>query len=139
MKRIVLLSLIAILFVNCVSKTEYEKLEMEKEKLTNENLLQFAKIEFLNSKIKEFEQEKEKAETQKNKIKWYSNKQALNYLKDYYDFYQTDLKFKDEKIRRVSDNEFKISLTECLKKMNHCYAKVYTLTIDNKGKYTMNY
>ena len=63
----------------------------------------------------------------------------MDYLKDYYEFYLRDLKFKDAKIRRTADNEFLISLTECLKKIDHCYAKVWTLTINKDGTYTMNY
>ncbi len=120
MRKTLYLILSTILLVGCVSQSEYDKLQEE------------------NTRLKQ-EIEKIKVGIEKNNIKWYSKDQAMNYLKDYYEFYQTDLKFKNAKIRRISDNEFLISLKECLKDIDYCYAKVWTLTIDNKGNYTMNY
>lgn len=139
MKKILYLSLTTILLIGCVSQSEYDKLQEENEKLKQENEMQLEKIVSLTSKLEELENEKIKAEIEKNKVKWYSKDEAMNYVKDYYQFYKTDLYFKNAKTRRVSDNEFLISLTECLKSVDHCYSKVYRLTIDKEGNYKMNY
>ena len=144
MKKAFYLIFATVLFFGCVSQSEYDKLQEENKKLKEKNSIQFARIALLTSELDELEREKEKAQIEKNRIKWYSDDQALNYVKDYYEFYNTDNKFRNVKIRRVTDNEFRVSLEECTKKASFSNddffwnARVYRLTIDNKGKYDMN-
>ena len=144
MRKTLYLILATILLVGCVSQSEYDKLQEDNKKLKEENEIQFARIALLTSKVDELENEKVKSQIKKNRIKWYSDKQALNYVKDYYEFYNADSKYRGVKLRRVTDNEFRISLEECPKKGGFSdndffwTARVYRLTIDNKGNYDMN-
>ena len=144
MKKIHFFILIPILFFGCVSQTKYDELLEENKQLKEENGIQSTRIMLFEAKVEELEEEKRNAQIEKTKIKWYSDEQALGYVKDYYEFYNSDNRFRNVKIRRVTDNQFRVSLEECTKKANFSNddffwnARVYRRTIDNKGNYDMN-
>jgi hypothetical protein len=136
--------LIPFLLFSCVSQTKYDELLEENKQLKEENGIQSTRIMMFEVKVEELEEEKRNVQIEKTKIKWYSDEQALGYVKDYYEFYNSDNRFRNVKIRRVTDNQFRVSLEECTKKAEFSNddffwnARVYRLTIDNKGNYDMN-
>lgn len=92
-----------------------------------------------------FSQEKSSSPTKQKKhvpVK-YDEGNALVCLYDYYEFYHADYTFRNEKIRRVSNNVFYISLQECLDKKEFkesdffWSSKVFVLTIHSSKKYTI--
>lgn len=121
---------------SCVSKTEYDKLNTEKELLTQKlNLLQIEYDKLLEAQRQE--------EIQRTKIKYYSEQEALGYIKDYYSFYQPDILYRNVRLRRTGDNSFKVSLETTTSKGDFSNddffwsSQVYNLTISNDGKYKL--
>ena len=119
---------IGILMLNaCVSKSDYEKLEKEKNDLAN--------------KLEELYEEKRLAEIEKNKKPYVSESQALEYIKDNYTFYQKDMLYRNVQLRRISDNSFKVSIEECTKKGQFSnddffwFSNIRTLTVYSDGTY----
>lgn len=81
----------------------------------------------------------------------YSEEQALEYIKDYYEFYNADETYSTPKVRRISNNVFYISLDYC-NAGDSCFqqydsyrtrqdifwrSKVLILTISPNDKYTV--
>ena len=155
MKKLLILAVISIFF-GCVNKSDYETLEKENRQLKTE-------IEDLRQKVFGLEHNlKEKQYRNNLKINSIQNKnsksinetidnskhfdesEALNLVQDYYDFYNADFAFKNPRVRRMTNNKFRISLKECINKEPflsddfHWSSVNYILTINNNGKYTMN-
>lgn len=128
MNKLIYLIVFAPLMLGCVSQAEYDKLKAEKEKLQNDydNLLA----------------EKRQIEIEKNSKKYFSEKDVLSALRDYYEFYDRDMVYRNPKIRRVDNNSFKISMDIRYKKApNENFfwnATVITLVINNDGSYKIN-
>jgi hypothetical protein len=128
MNKLIYLIVLVPLMLSCVSQTEYDKLKAEKEKLQNDydNLLE----------------EKRQIEIVKNSKKHFSETEVLSILKDYYDFYNREMVYRNPKIRRVDSNSFKISLDIRPKKApNENFfwdSTVLTLVINNDGSYKIN-
>ncbi len=45
---------------------------------------------------------------------------AMELIKDNYEFYERDISYKDVKIRRIDNNEFEISVLECICSPSSC-------------------
>ncbi|HFG0566739.1 hypothetical protein [Flavobacterium psychrophilum] len=73
----------------------------------------------------------------------YSEEKALEFLEDYFSFYNADEAYRNPNVRRVSNNVFYISLQTCINKTEfleddfHWNAKVYVLKIQSSTKYTI--
>ena len=155
MKKLLILSVISIFF-GCVNKSDYETVEKENRQLKTE-------IEDLRQKVYGLEHNlKEKQYRNNSKINSIQNKnsksinetidnskhfdesEALNLVQDYYDFYNADFAYRNPRVRRMTNNKFRISLKECVNKEPflsndfHWSSVNYILTINNNGKYTMN-
>jgi|688.fasta_scaffold1349640_1 hypothetical protein len=135
MKRLIyILTLTAFTFSGCVSKSDYEKLKQENETLTIE-------INQLNIKINTLTIEKEEMEEKKRIAALHTEADALKLIKDYYEFYDADNIYRKPKVRRVSENVFRISLEECPRRgefSNDNFfwrSTVIKLTIYEDGKY----
>jgi curved DNA-binding protein CbpA len=70
--------------------------------------------------------------------------EALSYVNDYYDFYRRDYKFRNPKLKKVSDYEFQVSLEECIddpaftEGNTFWHAVVYTLHVNYDKTYNLN-
>jgi len=70
--------------------------------------------------------------------------EALSYINDYYDFYRRDYKFRNPKLKKVSDYEFQVSLEECIddpaftEGNTFWHAVVYTLHVNYDKTYNLN-
>ena len=53
----------------------------------------------------------------------FSESQAIEYVEDYYDFYNADHKAENIRVRRISNNVFKVSLSR-ITSYNVCYTKL---------------
>jgi len=112
--------------ISCVPKSDYDKLKNENNELKTE--IQRHKLE----KQKEEERLKELVHTEE---------EALRLVADYYEFYNSNMKYKNPKIRRTSNDSFQVSVQECLKKTGYCdnetfwNSKVLTLTINKDKSY----
>lgn len=161
MRKLILIILLCVLFVSCVSQSKYEKLEAReeyaretaKEYMHLYDSLIYVVIPKLEEKIKQQNKPRKKAKT---KSKFYTEQQALNYIKDWYDFYNSEWTYRNPRIRRKANNVFVVSLEEATKssriekiKINKdlttsktgemiytWYSNVYELTIANNGKYS---
>jgi len=94
----------------------------------------------LKTEIQRHKLEKQKEE-QRLKELVYTEEEALRLVADYYEFYNSNMKYKNPKIRRTSNDSFQVSVQECLKKTGYCdnetfwNSKVLTLTINKDGSY----
>lgn len=158
MKYLILLILVTSI-TGCVSKSNYDDIKSEKENLE----VELANIKSENEKLKQELSEindelnsvndelssvklnynivlenKKQAEVEKTKVRYYSEAEALEFLKDYYDFYHTGYIYRNVKTRRVNDNTFIFSLEESssFKKM-YVGTTLYDLWINNDGTYKM--
>ena len=69
-----------------------------------------------------------------------TDENAIRLIKDYYTFYNSNYVFRNPQIRKISSNEFQISLEECSKSflqsnIDEWTSKVLVLTIYENGKY----
>lgn len=77
----------------------------------------------------------------KTSTKKYSEEEALEYIKDYYDYYHADHVYRNARARRITNNKFDISLEECINKTDFAdneffwSSKVLVLSIKGNGKY----
>jgi len=83
---------------------------------------------------------KKKPSTTKKASVKYSEEKALELVEDNYTFYDAGNKYRNAKVRRVSNNVFYVSLEECSKDFADkgdffWHAKVYVLTIASNTKY----
>jgi hypothetical protein len=102
----------------------------------------------------------QKKKTTKKAIKSYTVEQALEYVDDYFSFYEADTAYDNPEARKISNNVFHIRVDVC--KHGNCYktktewsnndirtvstgekdsfwweSKLYVLTIGTGGKYSM--
>lgn len=118
----------------CVPKSDYEKLEKEKNEIERQ-------LEETQREYNLLYEEKRQAEIEKNRTPYISEEEALKYIKDNYAFYEKDMKYRNVQLRRIGDNSFRVSLEECTKKgdfSNNDFfwnARVRTLTVHKSGKY----
>jgi len=131
----------ALSLIGCVSQTEYDKLETEKNNA--ESSLQAVKQE-LSEVSHQYElilEEQRQAEIERNKKPYINELQALQYIEDNFSFYQQDETYRNVQLRRIDDNSFRVSLEQCTKKGTFSnndffwHSKVRTLTVHNNGKY----
>lgn len=112
--------------ISCVPKSDYDKLKNENNELKTE--------------IQRHKLEKQKEE-QRLKELVHTEEEALRLVADYYEFYNSNMKYKNPKIRRTSNDSFQVSVQECLKKTGYCdnetfwNSKVLTLTINKDKSY----
>lgn len=136
---IILISLFTL--SGCVSKSDYEKLEVENSELTIQ--LDATKQELLNisNKYNQLNYEKQQAEIEKNNTPYISEDQAMQYISDNFAFYEKDVSYRNVQVRRISDNSFSVSLETCTKKgpfSNDEFfwrTSVRNLTVHKSGKY----
>jgi|GEM_PF-3426912 len=124
-----------ILFLgSCVPKSNYDKLKLEYNKLKSENDSLKTSLKSQNNKGN-----RKRVKQAQTSSKLYSDEDALEFVKDYYDFYNANYKYRNARVRRISNNEFLISLEECDKDLtsNESFwnARVRTLTIKDDGTY----
>ena len=135
MNKMIFLILLTTLF-SCVTKTEYDKLKTEKELLAQ-------KLNLLQSEYDKLLEAQRQVEIERAKIKYYTEQEALGFIKDYYSFYQPDILYRNVRLRRTGDNSFKVSLETTTSKGDFSNddffwsSQVYNLTISNDGKYKL--
>jgi len=150
-KNIILICFILIV-PSCSNKAEIDKLlELQKEveslKIENNELL--SKNEKLTQSVdslilinKKSIKKDTSIKTTEKSLKYFSESQAIEYVEDYYDFYNADHKAENIRVRRISNNVFKVSLSDYHKAFEHSKESMsrnlnYTLTIKEGGNYTM--
>ncbi|HFG0566541.1 TPA: hypothetical protein ACGFUW_002323 [Flavobacterium psychrophilum] len=73
----------------------------------------------------------------------YTEEKALEFLEDYFSFYNADEAYRNPNVRRISNNVFYISLQTCINKAEfmeddfHWNSKVLVLKIQSSTKYTI--
>ena len=128
-------------FSGCVSKSDYEKVKNENDSLTIEIKQLKIDINIVRSENQTFREEKQKLEEKKRQASYHSEEEALRLVKDYYEFYDADQTYRNPRVRRISNNSFRISLEECTKKGSFSddnffwRSTVVRLTISEDGKY----
>lgn len=150
MKTYSLLILIILMTSGCVSKTKYENLLAENEKLKTE--LEQLKLEkhHVDSINNQFLIDKKKQEEEKKLIKWHSEEEANKALQDYYSFVYKSHNGRNPKYERLSNNQFKVSLEETDNRLKSAgnanpfnfelewYPIIYKITINENGTYLIN-
>ncbi len=135
MKKIIIALTISVTLLSCVvPQSDYNKLKSENEQLKNE----ISNIEIENTELKSRLEEKKRIASN------HSEAEALKFLKDYYSFYNSDMTYRNPRVRRVDGNTFKISLEDCTKKADFkkddffWHSQVLTLVINEDGTYKVN-
>lgn len=86
-------------------------------------------------------EEKRQAEIERNRKPYITEAQALQHIKDNYNFDEKHMRYRNVQLRRIADNSFRVSLETCTKKGNFSNndffwtSSVRTLTVNNNGKY----
>ena len=134
---------------------EIESLKTENNNLKSKSLVLEKTLDSINLKFKN----KSKADktvkipvnTSQATGKYYSEAEAIDFVKDYYNFYNADYIVKNIRVRRISNNKFQVSLEEMSKnimEIKESIAKLkgeevkwdsnnYTLTIFNENNYIL--
>lgn len=146
------LILISLIFSSCgVPQKKYDDVILERDSLLvivadnkklierNEELSQ--SLSKLRENFDKVWKEKFELEREKNsKIVIYDS-DALSYLKDYYEFYDSDKLYRYPKLRRVESNRYIISLEECDKRFSKdeffWKSVVKELIVNNDKTYTL--
>lgn len=138
MKTVTLTNLVLLLslmtLTSCVSKSDYDKVKKELEETKQE-------LSKMKRNYESLLEEKKQEELERNRIPFISEAQALNYIKDFFDFYNKDMTYRNVVLRRISDNSFRVSLETCTNKgdfSNNDFfwtSSVRTLTVHSNGKY----
>lgn len=142
-RKIIALSIPLIISACGVPQDEYDKLKLEKVAL--EEKLQDSELEISNLKQQNDDllEEKRQIEIEKNKTPFVTESQALDYIKDYYDFYDSDVDYRNVRLRRLEDNVFTVSLEECTKKGSFSdndffwTSRIKRLTVNSDGTYKL--
>jgi hypothetical protein len=154
MKQLVFPVLVAFLTISCVLKSDYHSLKASRDSLRIENdsikqkLSKYISTDKIKSNgILETLVEQSKRRVTRSEppaeliVKYYTDDEALETVKDWYSFYRADYLFQNERIRRMSANTFLISLSEAYKTsadMKELWsAVVWKLTIKNDGRYSV--
>ena len=72
----------------------------------------------------------------------YTEKQAMKYIEDYYDFYKSDKKYQVLEARKISSNVFHVKVKESYTSDPYTelyFSRVCVLTILPNGKYKVEY
>jgi len=131
-KLLTLLLVLGALLTSCVPSSVHEEIKRENDSLRQVNEKMVAMLATLMSNQEEPYSGRK-----------YSEQEALDKVRDYYEFYRRDYKYRGPKVRRkgTSPNEFVVSVEELLKSLveigGSYDAKVYNLTFDAEGKYKM--
>lgn len=135
MKKIITALIFSSTLLCCgVPQSEYDKLKAENEQFKSE----ISNIEIENNELKAKLEEKKRIDSNHSEI------EALKLLKDYYNFYNSDMIYRNPRIRRVNGNTFNISLEDCTKKADFknddffWHSQVLTLVINEDGTYKVN-
>lgn len=139
MKRVFTVFTISGMLSGCgVPQSDYDKLKSENEHLKQEIL----HLEYETSELKTTNK---KSVKKKRIVSNHTKAEAFKLLKDYYDSYNSDMTYRNPRVRRVNGNTFKISLEDCIQKANFhnddsfWHSKVLTLIINEDGTYKINY
>lgn len=143
--------IVVIFLSSCgVSHTEYQKLKDENQRLMEElNAANEEKLEYMrqyrvlleekNLAEKQKAESKRRAEEIRTTTQRYSESDAIRLIRDYFDFYNSNFLLRNPRARRLSDNQFIISLEECSKGFEGSEffwkSAVYELKILPNGKY----
>jgi hypothetical protein len=167
MKEIqIFLVFLTLLFIGCNNsdnidklieqQKEIESLKTENNNLKSKSLVLEKTLDSINLKIKN----KSKADksvkipvnTSQATGKYYSEAEAIDYVKDYYNFYNADYIVKNIRVRRIANNKFHVSLEEMSKRIYEMEKSMnslkgadvvalesnnYILTISNNKEYTL--
>ncbi|MFH4963692.1 hypothetical protein V8G69_01695 [Gaetbulibacter sp. M235] len=152
MKSIFKLIIFSLILFSCgVPQNKYDELLVERDSLlvvATENKELIEKNEELKESLSNLRENfdkvwKEKFELERDKnskIVIYDS-DALNYLKDHYEFYDSDKIYRNPKLRRIDSNQFVISLEECDKKFSDreffWTSVVKELIVNNDKTYTL--
>lgn len=142
MKNVFYLLIISLTMVGCISKSDYQELKVENDILKAENERLKVESDSLTVILNQVKEELGEIIKVKQAKKYYSEFQAKNYLKDYYEFYESGLIYRNVKIRRIENNKFvfsfevadKSALTE---RFPSWWDVVKYLTINNDGTYLL--
>ncbi|MBG6112134.1 hypothetical protein IWX84_003030 [Flavobacterium sp. CG_9.10] len=143
-KIIISLTVLFILSSCMVPQSDYNELKSENDVLKSLN----KKLETLNEKLRSkldlIEFKNREIEEAKLKISLRTEEEALRLIEDYYKFYNANMTYRNPQLRRNADNEFKVSLEECINKDTYkegdffWHSRVLTLEINNDGTYKVN-
>ena len=140
LKKLLYIISVFTLLTNCVSKSKHEDLK-------NKNLELRQKLNKVEKELKQYKLKETEQRLNDLALPYVTEKQALAYIKDNYEFFERDKKYKNVKLRRSSKNSFVVALDECgCIPVSACYnfpgdcfnAVVKTLTIYAGGKYDFN-
>ena len=141
MYKFISILIITLTITSCgVQQSEYDSVMLENEKLLKEIEKVVKEKEQVQSSYDKLISEIKELEEKKVKATEYTDEDALKLLADYYDFYNADKVYRNTRVRKLSDNEFRISLEECTKKGSfsdndffwHSYVKLVTIYSDGK-------
>lgn len=142
-RKIIALSVPLIISACGVPQDDYDKLKQENEALEEklqDSELQISNLQQQNGDLLE---EKRQIEIEKNRAPFVSESQALDYIKDYYDFYDSDVDYRNVRLRRIEDNVFTVSLEECTNKGEFSnddffwHSRIKRLTVNSDGTYKL--
>ena len=129
--------------VSCVSKTEHEDLEFEYRKLQLEKENLEKELSELRSEYYEVRSDhdrllnaRRKEEMERKRKKYVSESEALDHIKDYYNFYKGSTAPRDIKLRRTDKNSFVVSLKSSIGMMDSGITEIYHLKVNNDDTYT---
>ncbi|MFA7489666.1 MAG: hypothetical protein WCY58_02790 [Mariniphaga sp.] len=101
-----------VFFWSCISPSDFEKLKIENECLKKRIMELEADKIHLNEKFNALMVEKRVLEYNGQEISFCTESQAVQYLKDYYNFFRKNYTYRNPVIKRSSDNTFIITLEE---------------------------
>lgn len=136
--------LLAVVFAGCmVPKSDYNNLKLTLDTLKHSlDTLKASNVR-LRKQVDSIHRVN-KSVQQRNRVQnagFHSEDEALALVKDYYEFYNAEMTYRNPKIRRISNNEFYVSLEECTNKEMYTNdeffwrSTVHTLVINSDGKY----
>ena len=165
MKEIQIFSVfLTLLFIGCNSdnvdklieqQKEIESLKTENNNLKSKSLALEKTLDSINLKVKSKSKINKIAKTPENTSQatgnYYSESDAIDYVKDYYNFYNADYVVRNIMVRRITNNKFHVSLEEMSKNIMEIKERIaklkseevkwdsnnYTLTIFNKKNYIL--
>jgi hypothetical protein len=142
-RKIIALSIPLIISACGVPQDDYNKLKLEKEALDEKLQQSELEISNLQQQNDDLLEEKRQIEIEKNKTPFVTESQALDYIKDYYNFYDSDVDYRNVRLRRLEDNVFTVSLEECTKKGSFSdndffwTSRIKRLTVNSDGTYKL--